>query len=138
MTNLSLRAGSFLLAFGTFFGCASIPEENIIFHDKHNSIRLDSIREKDGAPPDIRFDHPVQFSGEEMAALLTSVQVVQPPGFMSRVLFKNRALPEPAFNEEEIQRFTPIFLDAFAKAGPEERIVFFLHHQRKIYKGTTS
>lgn len=138
MTHSVYRTASFLLVFGLFSGCASIPPGTIIFHDKYNSVRLESIRGEGDSPPDIRFDHPAEFTEEEMAALLGSVQVVRPPGFLSRVLFKNRALPEPAFNEKEIGRFAPVFVEAFMKAGPEERVVFFFHHQRKIYKGTTS
>lgn len=120
-------------------GCASVRTvTRPVFNDRYTIVSLESHLDQHRKPISMGFDHPAEFTDEEMARILGSVQVVVPPGLLSKLIFKTQPEPEPAFTPKEAEAFGKPMAKAFREATPDERIVFFFHHQRTVYKGTTT
>jgi Short C-terminal domain len=109
-----------------------------VFDNHYTIVRLEAWLDRSKKPIPMGYGQPVEISGADMARILESIRVVQPPGLLSRMILKNRDEPEPAFTESESAEFGKLLSEAFGIAKPDERVVFFFHHQRTIYKGTTT
>jgi len=121
------------------FGCAT-PHTltRTVLDDSYNVVRLEAWLDDSKKPVDLGFEHPAGIGEAEMARILESVRIVQPPSALSRLILKSKAEAEPAFTSEEAKAFAKPLAAALRTAASNERVVFFLHHQRSVYKGTTS
>jgi Short C-terminal domain len=109
-----------------------------VLDDGYTVIRLETWLDDFRKPVPLGFDHPADIGKAEMARILESIRIVQPAGFLSRLILNSKSDPEPAFTTPEAVQFAKPLSEAFRTAAPDERIVFFLHHQRSLYKGTTT
>jgi len=109
-----------------------------VFDDRYTIVKLESWLDRSRQPVSMGFDHPAEFTDEEMAKILGSIRVVQPPGLLSKLILKTPEEPEPAFTPSEAAAFGKPMSKAFREATPDEQVIFFFHHQRTIYKGTTT
>jgi hypothetical protein len=120
-------------------GCAtSNTLTRTILDDSYNVIRLEAWLDNSRKPVHPGFEHPAEIGAADMARILESIRIVQPPSVLSRLILKAKAEAEPAFTTEEANSFAKPLAAALRTAAPDERVVFFLHHQRSVYKGTTS
>ena len=120
-------------------GCAMTKTvSRPIFDDGYTVVRLEAWLDDSRNPIPLNFDHPAEISEAEMGRVLGAIRIVQPPGFLSKLLLKSRPEAETAFTEAETEAFAKLLTAAFRTAAPNERVVFFLHHQRSVYKGTTT
>ncbi len=87
---------------------------------------------------DLRFQHPQSLTAEQMALLLDSLRVQDPPGFWAFL----RNVPPPsraAFGNREIEQMARPLAEALSKAGPDERVAFVFRQPRsRFIMGTTS
>jgi len=120
-------------------GCAtSNTLSRTILDDSYNQVRLESWLDASKNPVPMGFDHPAEIAEADLARILESIRIVEPPGFLSKLILKSRPEPEPALTPEEAKAFAVPLAEALRTAAPDERVVFFFHHQRSAYKGTTS
>ena len=121
-------------------GCAASGKTvtRTILNDKYSVVTLETWLDSARQPVATGFDHPADISEADMARLLESVRIVEPPGFLATVILKARPTPAPAFTAKEAEAFAKPLAAALMKATPNERVVFFLHHQRTVFKGATS
>jgi hypothetical protein len=120
-------------------GCATSNSlSRPILDDNYNVVRLEAWLDDSRKPIDLGFEHPAEIAEADMARILESIRIVQPPGFLSKLILKARSEAEPAFTPEEAKAFANPLAAALRIAMTHERVVFFLHHQRSVYKGTTS
>jgi hypothetical protein len=127
----------FLFAIAT--GCATNRTlSKTIMQDNYNSVSLETWLDASSQPINLQFDHPAEFSDADMARILESIQVVEPPGVLSQLILKSKAEPVQAFISSEARFLAKPLAAALKTAQPDQRVVFFLHHQRTVYKGTTS
>lgn len=120
-------------------GCAT-PRTltRTVLDDSYNVVRLEAWLDASRKPINPGFDHPAEIDAAEMARILESIRIVQPPSFLSKLILKARSESEPAFTPEEAKAFAKPLAAALRAAVASERVVFFFHHQRSVYKGTTS
>lgn len=109
-----------------------------IMEDDYNSVSLQTWLDASKEPIPLHFDQPVEITDADMKRILESIQVVVPPGFLSALILKTKAEPEQAFIPSEAGFLAKPLSTALRDAKSDERVVFFLHHQRSVYKGTTS
>ncbi len=74
------------------------------------------------------FDHPTAFNRIEMETILRGLRVQLRKSFLT--LGAAESGPKEAFTESERRSFAPVLVEAFAKARPDEWVVFFLSHPR--------
>ncbi|MBI3596383.1 MAG: SHOCT domain-containing protein [Nitrospirae bacterium] len=109
-----------------------------IMEDNYNSVSLETWLDASKQPIQLYFDQLVEIDDAEMKRILESIQVVEPPSFLSVLILKSKPEPEQAFIPAEAGFLAKPLATALREARPDERVVFFLHHQRTVYKGTTS
>ena len=109
-----------------------------ILNDQYNSVVLQTWLDKSRQPIPLQFDHPAEINDADMKRILESIRIVEPPGLLSTLLLKSKATAEPAFTPAEAGFLAKPLAAALQTARPDERVVFFLHHQRSVYRGTTS
>jgi Short C-terminal domain len=129
----------FVLVSAVAAGCA--PTRTLtrpVLDDGYTVIRLEAWLDASRKPIPLGFDHPADIGEADMARILESIRVVQPAGFLSRLMLNAKSEPEPAFTTAEAIKFAKPLSEAFRTAASDERIVFFLHHQRSVYRGTTT
>lgn len=120
-------------------GCAAAnPHVRTVSEDNYNLYQLEAVPGPDGKPIPMGFDHPAAFPDEELVRVLESVQVVEPPGMLAALILKAKPEAETAFTPAEAAALAKPLGEALRTARPDERIRFFFHHQRSIYKGTTT
>ena len=120
-------------------GCAtSRTLTRTILDDSYNVVRLEAQLDDSKMPIHQGFEHPAEIAEIDMARILESIRIVQPPSTLSRLILKSKDEVEPAFTPEEAASFAVPLSAALRTATPSERVIFFYHHQRSIYKGTTS
>jgi hypothetical protein len=120
-------------------GCAtSNTLSRPILDDSYNVVRLEAWLDASKKPVPLGFEHPAEVGEDDMARILESIRIVQPPSALSRLILKTKAEAEPAFTPKEAKTFAKSLAAALRTAAPSERVVFFFHHQRSLYKGTTS
>jgi hypothetical protein len=128
-----------LLLFAMATGCATNRTiSKTILEDNYNSVTLQTWLDASKQPIPLNFDQPVEITDADMKRILESIQVVEPPGFLSALILKSKAEPEQAFIPSEAGFLAKPLSTALREARSDERVVFFLHHQRSVYKGTTS
>lgn len=129
----------FVLVSAIAAGCATTRTlTRPVLDDGYTVIRLEAWLDNSRKPVPLGFDHPADIGEADMARILESIRIVQPAGFLSRLILKAKSEPEPAFTTAEAIKFSKPLSEAFRTAASDERIVFFLHHQRSAYKGTTT
>jgi len=74
------------------------------------------------------FDHPTAFNRIEMETILRGLRVQLRKSLLT--LGAAESGPKEAFTESERRSFAPVLVEAFAKARPDEWVVFFLSHPR--------
>jgi len=120
-------------------GCATNwTISKTIMEDNYNSVSLETWLDASKQPINLQFDHPAEISETDMTRILESIQAVEPPGMLSQLILKSKAEPEQAFIPAEARFLAKPLSAALKAAQPDQRVVFFLHHQRSVYKGTTS
>ncbi len=128
-----------LLLLLTAGGCATARTiSRPIVDDGYNIVRAETWLDSERKPIPLGLDQPVTIGEEELKRILLSLRIVEPPGFLSMLILNAKPTPEPAFNDPEAGYLAGPLALALKSATPDERVVFFLHHQRSIYKGTTS
>ena len=136
-SGLLILSGLILAAIG--MGCAtSKTVSRPILDEAYNKVRLEAWLDDSGKPVPLGFEHPVEISETDLSRILQSIQIVDPPGMLSRLILKAKATPEPAFTKKEADFLANPLASALKSAKPNERVVFFLNHRRSAYKGTTS
>jgi hypothetical protein len=106
--------------------------------EKHNSVRLETLRGKSGNTVSQGFDHPASITEDQIRRILASIQTVEPPYTLSKLMLKAKPEAEQAFTNEEIQFFARPLATAFKEATPDERVSFFLYHKRTFSRTTSS
>ena len=120
-------------------GCATTNTlSRPILEDGYNTVRLEAWLDASRQAFPLGFEHPAAIRAEELTRLLQSIQVVEPPGLLSTLILKAKPTAEPAFTAKEAEFLAKPLAAALGTARPDERVVFFLHHQKSLYKGTTS
>ncbi|TKS58439.1 MAG: hypothetical protein EWM72_02978 [Nitrospira sp.] len=74
------------------------------------------------------FDHPTAFGRIEMETILRGLRVQLRKSLLT--LGAAESGPKEVFTESERRSFAPVLVEAFAKARPDEWVVFFLGHPR--------
>ena len=120
-------------------GCAT-PHTltRAVLDDSYNVVRLEAWLDASRQPINLGFEHPAEIGEADMARILETIRIVRPPGFLSKLILKTRTEAFPAFTPEEAKTFAKPLAAALRTAAPSERVVFFFHHQRSVYKGTSS
>ena len=80
-----------------------------------------------GATPS--YDHPVPVSSRDLGAVLQAVQVKFETNWLQR-LISGPLKPLPLFDESSLSRVAPSLAEALEKAGPRERVVFYVAQRR--------
>ena len=80
-----------------------------------------------GATPS--YDHPLRVSSHDLAAVLQAVQVKFKTNWLQRLL-SGPLNSLPLFDESSLNRVAPLLAEALERAGPRERVVFYVA-QRK-------
>ncbi len=75
------------------------------------------------------YDHPVRVSSRELATVLQAVQVQFKANWL-QVLIAGPLKPLPLFDESSLGRVVPSLVEALERAGPRERIVFYVAQRR--------
>jgi hypothetical protein len=120
---MSIRTGFVMLAITALAasdGCARLPYTSTTIHqDQLVQATLQQEVEPAG------YTHPVRLRADQVAALLR--------GFSLRAeqrvplpWFAEEEPPQKMLRDDEIARLSPFLVEAFQKAGPEERIHFSL------------
>jgi hypothetical protein len=122
-----------VLIFWTVQGCGGpVRYTRVVKENPEQVVRLEArygqgqLHGYDGAV--MPFDHPTVFSRIEMETVLRGIRVQ----LRKRLLTFGAAEsgPKEAFTDSERWSFAPVLVEAFAKARPDEWVVFFLSHPR--------
>ena len=113
------------------FGCSSPSVFTRVVHqDPSGFVSLESPLSGETAQI-TPYRHPVQFTEQEMAAVLQSVVAQREMSSIRYYVLRQDPKPEPVFTTQEIQLLNPRLVAAFSKARPEEVVVFFLNQPRQ-------
>ncbi|MBI3809829.1 MAG: hypothetical protein HY284_05145 [Nitrospirae bacterium] len=124
-TALAALAGLML------FGCSSPSVFTRVVHqDPSGFVSLESPL-GGGTARITPYRHPVQFTKQEMAAVLQSVGAQREMSSIRYYVLRQDPKSEPVFTPQEIQLLNPRLVAAFSKARPEEVVVFFLNQPRQ-------
>ena len=101
-------------------GCARLPyATQTIYQGQFASVTLQ--QEVEAA----RYSHPVQLTAEEMASILRGFSLRAQQRVPLR-WFAEEQPPNSMLRDDEIARLAPFLVEAFQKAGSEERVHFVL------------
>jgi hypothetical protein len=75
------------------------------------------------------YDHPVRMTARDLTAILQSVRVRFKANWIQKLL-TGPVEPIPLFDEASLVRVVPPLVEAMEKAGPRDRIVFYVAHRR--------
>lgn len=75
------------------------------------------------------YDHPVRMTARDLTAILQSVRVRFKANWIQKYL-TGPLEPVPLFDEASLARVVPPLVEALGKAGPRDRIVFYVAHRR--------
>ena len=101
-------------------GCAGPPiASRTVGGEADWFVRLDTFTDS-RATADLRFDHPADLSGADVAAILGRVQVQERAG-----LLEQKPSPQPLFSLSEIKQVAPGIQKALRLAKPAEWVVFY-------------
>jgi hypothetical protein len=79
--------------------------------------------------PSANYNHPVQLTPQELAAILEHVQVEYKASWLQK-LITGPLKPLPLFASETLRRMVPALSRAFQQATPHDRIVFYVAERR--------
>lgn len=85
-------------------------------------VRLQTYAQA-GKAGEVRYDHPVQWSEQDLGAILTKLYLTEQVGLLDQ-----KPLPRPVFSPEEAGRLVPALKEAFRLAQPNEWVTFYLTH----------
>jgi hypothetical protein len=84
------------------------------------------------------YDHPLSLTPRDLTILFQSVQVTFNANWIQR-LITGPLRPEPLFDESTLPRVVPGLVEALEKAGPRDRIVFYVARRRsEVRRDVTS
>lgn len=83
-------------------------------------VRLQTYAQA-GKAGEVRYDHPVQWSEQDLGAILTKLYLTEQVGLLDQ-----KPLPRPVFSPEEAGRLVPALREAFRLAQPNEWVTFYL------------
>lgn len=109
-------------------GCIGLRSERVLYHE--HGIRI-------GLQPDLTISrtpnrHPAQLTGEQVHRLLSLVRVTGYSGTIAGLVAAPK--PIPVFGEEELEMIATPIAEAFAHAGPQERVFFSLPNFKARYE----
>jgi hypothetical protein len=99
-------------------GCARLPYTTQVLHQDR---RVVTSLQREIEPQ--AYSHPAQLSPQETAAILRGFSIREKQRLPLR-WFAEEALAKPLLREDEILALASYLAEAFAKAGPEERVHF--------------
>ncbi len=112
-------------------GCASSPTfSRPVFQDPVLTVRLDSPL----FPGDTKaepYDHPIEFTSQALAMMLQSIRIKKEISLLDYYVFREDTDPQPVFPPDIAELLAPQIKTAFAKAQPEEMVVFFVNQPRE-------
>lgn len=102
----------------------TVPSPRVIRESGEVLVRLDQAKTCELGNQGTPLSHPVRFTGEEVRALIAALSAREKVGLLSSFA----ATPETPrlFNNHDLDLLGPSVQDAFAKATPEEVVVFLL------------
>lgn len=117
---LTLFLGVFVIS-----SCAQTRSVKVkVYQDRRTGVALRSVVGRDAVPFAKGYSHPVEFKVEDLKYLLGSVSY-QTKGLFGWSQIKN------VFTADELYRLAPHLVEAFAKATPDQEIVFHLTSSEK-------
>lgn len=75
--------------------------------------------------------HPVEFTSQDLALILQSIKIQKDVSLLDYYVFRRDTKPESVFPSEIAELLAPQIKTAFAKAQPEEIVVFFVNRSRE-------
>lgn len=79
--------------------------------------------------PKPEYDHPVRMTARDLTTILQSVRVRFKANWIQKLLTVPPE-PVPLFDEASLARVVPPLVEALEKAGPRDRIVFYVAYRR--------
>lgn len=79
--------------------------------------------------PKAAYDHPVRLSSRDLSAILQAVRVKFKANWL-QTLLTGQLEPIPLFDEAALVRVVPPLVAALEKAGPRERVLFYVAQRR--------
>jgi hypothetical protein len=135
---MRIKKGIILLLGLILAGCTVKTISNIIYEDRNNIVRLESIPEDVSLDSENDFQHPFEFSEEELTLILQSIRIQKKRGFVT--LFKRQKPASAlAFTSEEARIMAPPLSHALQKAQSNQRVTFLFAQSRgRFFTGATS
>jgi hypothetical protein len=135
---MQIQRGIILLLGLMVAGCTAKTISNVIYEDRANIVRLESIPEGSSQSPENIFQHPLELSEEELALILQSIRIQKKLGFIT--LFKReKPTSAQAFTMEEAQGMAGPLSQALHQVQSNQRVTFLFAQARgRIFKGVTS
>lgn len=109
-------------------GCIGLRSERVLYHEHGIRIGLQADRSIARTPN----SHPKDLTGEQVNRLLSLVRVTGYSGTIAGLVAVPK--PIPVFSEEELELITSPIAEAFAQAGPQERVFFSLPNLKARYE----
>lgn len=123
-------------------GCVTtVPPTRIIQESPDLLVRLDQAKTCETGDGEKSLSHPAQFTGDQLRKLLTGLSAREKVGLLSS--FAGTPETPRLFDERDLDLLVPSAQESFAKATPEEVVVFLLvkpvkESQRLITSGALS
>ena len=112
-------------------GCASSSTfSRPVFQDPILTVRLDSPLFP-GETQAEAYDHPIEFTSQALAMMLQSIRIKKEVSLLDYYVFRQDTDPKPVFPPDLAELLVPQIQTAFAKAQPEEMVVFFVNRPRE-------
>jgi hypothetical protein len=112
-------------------GCAGSPIfSRPVYQDPILIVRLDSplykARGHKGAN-----SHPITFTVQDLQSILQSMNIQREMSFLNFYVFRQDTIPQPVFSSDIAKLLAPHITTAFAKAQPEDIVVFVMNRPRE-------
>jgi len=112
-------------------GCASSPTfSRPVFQDPILTVRLDSPLFP-GEPRAEPNSHPIEFTSQDLTKILQSIKIKKEVSLLDYYVFRQDTDPKPVFSPGIVNLLAVQIKTAFAKAQPEEMVVFFVTRPRE-------
>ena len=112
-------------------GCTSSPTfSRTVFQDPILMVRLDSplFPGETKAEP---YSHPIEFPTQALAMMLESIKIKKEVSLLGYYVFRQETDPKSVFPPDIAELLAPQIKAAFAKAQPEEKVIFFVNQPRE-------
>lgn len=125
-SNVFLRSAFIVLTSAHLLGCA-IPHvpSRPVYEDPVNFIRLERDPYVLDEAPYTKHNHPYQISAADVERILRGMSVMQ-RRISPVVWIAGEAIPEQAFNEQELALLAPRLAEALSRAQYNERVTFYM------------